>query len=31
MKKLPYANKMYHIVGGNYYETKCAARNYQVK
>lgn len=30
MNILPYANELYHVAGGNYYETKCAARSYQV-
>lgn len=30
MKRLPYASVMYHVVGGNYAETKLAARKYQV-
>lgn len=31
MFRLPNANELYHIVGGNYHETKYAARDYQVK
>lgn len=31
MDILPNANELFHVVGGNYYETKCAARKYQVK
>lgn len=30
MQNLPGTKYLYHVVGGTYNETKCAARNYQV-